>query len=108
LQLAAVRGASGRYEAGGIEVFGINGASSRSHKGFARRHGFTARLLSDRGLHVARSYDAVGRFGPIAYVKRTVVGIDRSGRVTYYERGMPSTDHILAGLAAHEPEPPPR
>jgi len=103
-----VRGASNRYEAENIEVFGVNGASSGSHKGFARRHGFTARLLSDRGLHVARSYDAVGHFGPIAYIKRTVVGIDRSGRIMYYERGMPSTEHVLAGLGTQELEPPPR
>jgi peroxiredoxin len=108
LQLAAVRGASDRYEAESIEVFGINGASSGSHKGFARRHSFTARFLSDRGLRVARSYDAVGRFGPIAYVKRTVVGIDRSGHIVYHERGMPSTEHILAGLAVRELEPPAR
>ena len=103
-----MRGASDRYEAESIEVFGINGASSGSHKGFARRHSFTAQLLSDRGLHVARSYDAVGQFGPIAYIKRTVVGIDRNGRIAYYERGMPSTEHILAGLAVQELEPPPR
>jgi len=94
-----VRGADDRYRAAGIRVFGINGASVRSHRAFARRYAFTARLLSDRGLKVARAYDAVTRFGPFTYVNRTVAGIERDGRITYYRRGMPSTDDILAGLS---------
>ena len=29
---------------------------------------------------------------------RTVVGVDKSGVVVYYQRGMPSTDDILRGV----------
>ncbi len=57
-------------------------------------------MLVDAGLRVAALYDAALRLGPIRLVKRTVVGIARDGTVTYYQRGMPSTDEMLAGVGA--------
>ncbi|MBV8223286.1 MAG: redoxin domain-containing protein [Candidatus Eremiobacteraeota bacterium] len=93
-----MRGDAPLYHAAGAEVFGINGASVRSHRGFAKLHGFTARLLSDRGLRVARAYDAVTRWGPFTFIDRTVVGIDRTGRIVFYRRGTPRTSDILAGF----------
>jgi len=100
-----VRGAADRYSAAGIAVFGVNGASVRSHRAFARRHRFSARLLSDRGLNVSRAYDALTRWGPFTVINRTVVGIDRDGRIVFYERGFPSTDAILAGVSGAKREP---
>jgi peroxiredoxin Q/BCP len=100
-----VRGDADKYAAAGVEVFGINGASVQSHRAFRRRHGFTARLLSDRGLLVSTSYDAVVHFGPFRYIDRTVVGIARDGRIAFYQRGFPATDEILAGLSSGDPEP---
>ena len=35
------------------------------------------------------------------YTKRTVVGVDKSGMVVYYQRGMPSTDDILRGVTGN-------
>lgn len=100
-----MRGDADRYAAAGVDVFAINGASVRSHRAFRRRHGFTARLLSDRDLKVSAQYDAVKRFGPFRYIDRTVVGIGRDGRIAFYERGFPKTDEILAGLSGAEHEP---
>jgi peroxiredoxin len=98
-----VRGAADRYSAAGVAVFGVNGASVRSHRAFARRHRFSARLLSDRGLNVSRAYDALTRWGPFTVINRTVV--DRGGRIVFYERGFPSTDAILAGVSVAKREP---
>ena len=93
-----MRGAADTYLDAGVEVFGINGAGVRSHRAFVKLHHFTARLLSDRGLHVSRSYDALTSFGPFTYINRTVVGVERSGRIAYYKRGMPPAREILAGF----------
>ena len=87
-----------RYASSGVMVFGINGGSAESHERFARRHQLTVPLLVDEGLAVARRYDAVLALGPIKLVKRTVVGIDRLGSIVFYQRGIPTTDEILAAF----------
>ncbi len=100
-----MRGDADKYAAAGVEVFGVNGASVQSHRAFRRRHGFTARLLSDRDLRVSTAYDAVKHFGPFRYIDRTVVGIARDGRIAFYKRGFPASDEILAGLSSSDLEP---
>lgn len=57
-------------------------------------------MLVDTGLEVAARYDAVMRLGFLRVVNRTVVGIGRDGRISFYRRGMPATDEILAAIAA--------
>jgi peroxiredoxin Q/BCP len=84
----------------GVEVFGINGDSASSHERFIAKHGLSMPLLTDPGLTVAKAYDAVVGIGPLKIVNRTVVGIDRTGRIAFYKRGMPATEDILAALAA--------
>ena len=78
-------------------VFGVNGGSMKSHLRFSAKHGFPFDLLEDAGSAVALAYDA--RILHNHYTKRTVVGIDKRGVVVYYQRGMPSTEEILAGIA---------
>ena len=87
-----------------VIVFGVNGGSARSHRGFARRLHLPIPLLVDRHLKVARRYNAV--WGPsfIPIIKRTVVGVDPDGRIVFYRRGIPSTAEILDGLR-REPAP---
>ncbi len=86
------------FAAAGAAVFGINGDDAASHQRFIDKHGLTMPLLVDPGLRVARAYDAVLGFGPLRLVNRTVVAIDRTGRIAFYQRGMPSTGVILAAL----------
>lgn len=93
-----MRDAAQRYADRGVVVFGINGGSAESHERFAQRYQMKIRLLVDRDLAVARRYDALLAFGPLKLVKRTVVGIDRHGKVVFYRRGSPSTDEILAAF----------
>lgn len=97
-QFVAVRDDAQRYADKGIVVLGVNNGNAISHERFAQRYRLSAPLLVDRELAVARGYNAVLAFGPIKFVKRTVVGIDRQGSIVYYQRGMPSTDEILASF----------
>ena len=77
-------------------MFGVNPGSMKSHKRFSDKHGFPFSLLVDVGAEVAMAYGA--RMLQNIMPLRTVVGIDKRGVVVYYQRGMPSTDEILAGL----------
>jgi peroxiredoxin Q/BCP len=87
-QLCAARDDDAEYKAYNAAVFGVNGDD-----------GLTMPLLIDPGLAVAKTYDAVMGVGPLKIVNRTVVGIDRNGKVAFYERGIPSTKAILSVFA---------
>ena len=78
-------------------VFGVNPGSMKSHQRFSDKHDFPFSLLVDPGGEVGQAYGArtLQKIAPL----RTVVGIDKRGVVIYYQRGMPSTDEILEGIA---------
>jgi peroxiredoxin Q/BCP len=97
-QLCTARDDRAAYAAAGVAVFGINGDDAASHERFIAKHGLTMPLLIDRGLAVAKAYDAVLGFGPLKIANRTVVGIDRSGTIVFYQRGTPATKTILAAF----------
>src|SRR5271165_267174 len=97
-QLCAVRDDGARYAAANVTVWGINNAGASSHAGFAQKHGFSAPLLVDEDLRVAKQYDALAGLGPLRFIKRTVVGIEPSGKIVFYKRGSPSTDEILRAV----------
>jgi peroxiredoxin Q/BCP len=99
-QLCTARDDRAAYENAGAAVFGVNGDDAASHARFIAKFGLTMPLLTDPGLAVAKAYDAVLGLGPLKIVNRTVVGIDRAGRVAFYERGMPATAKVLAALAS--------
>jgi peroxiredoxin Q/BCP len=99
-QLCTARDDRDAFSAAGAAVFGINGDGAASHERFIAKHALTMPLLVDPGLAIAKQYDAVMGFGPLKIVSRTVVGIDRGGKIAFYERGMPSTDAILAAFKA--------
>jgi peroxiredoxin Q/BCP len=94
-----VRDDAERYQRAGVVVLGINPANAKSHERFAQRYRLSAPLLVDTHLAVAERYRAVTTLGPLKFVKRTVVGIDRHGTIIFYKRGIPSTDEILAPFA---------
>ena len=97
-QLCAARDDYDRYVGAGIAVFGVNPGSAAAHKRFSERHGFKTPLLLDNGGRVSRAYDALTPIPLLTLVNRTVVGIGRDGLVRFYQRGMPSTDTILAAM----------
>jgi peroxiredoxin Q/BCP len=98
-QLCAARDDYDRYAEAGIAVFGVNPGSAESHRKFSERYGFRTPLLLDPGARVCRAYDALMPIPLLTIVNRTVVGIDREGRVRFYERGMPATSRILEAMA---------
>jgi peroxiredoxin Q/BCP len=98
-QLCSARDDRAAYAAAGVTVFGVNGDSLESHMRFIAKHGLQMPLLVDRGLAVASAYDAVLGFGPVKFVNRTVVGINRDGGIVFYQRGMPPATEILAAFA---------
>jgi peroxiredoxin Q/BCP len=74
----------------GVEVFGVNPQSARSHVKFRGKFHFPFPLLVDQGQKVAALYHANG---PI--VKRTVYRIGPDGVIRFARRGMPSPEEVL-------------
>ncbi len=99
-QLCTARDDYQKYREAGIAVFGVNPGSAASHKRFADRYNMKTPLLVDERGAVAKAYDALMPIPLITLVNRTVVGIDRDGRVSFYERGMPSTDRIISAMSS--------
>lgn len=99
-QLCTARDDYDKYQEAGVAVFGVNPGSAANHKRFAERHGLRTPLLLDDGARVSRAYGALMPIPLVTMVNRTVVGIDRDGIVRFYERGMPATSAILAGMQA--------
>ena len=97
-QLCTASADSAAFASAGVAVFGVNGDGAASHERFIAKYQLAMPLLIDPRLNVAKAYDAVVGFGPIKIVNRTVVGIDRAGRIAFYERGMPDTATILAAF----------
>jgi peroxiredoxin Q/BCP len=99
-QLCAARDDYDRYEAAGIAVFGVNPGSVEAHRRFAEKYNFRTPLLLDDGAKVTRAYDATMPIPILTVVNRTVVGIDRDGKIVFYQRGMPSTDTIIDAMTS--------
>lgn len=69
-----------------VKVFGVNQADSESHKSFITKNNFQFELLVDKDKKIASEYDAISFFGIIS---RTVVLINKEGKIVLYERGFP-------------------
>lgn len=76
----------------GVEVFGVNPGSARSHGKFRSKYRLPFPLLVDHGQKVAALYHANG-----IIVKRTVYGIGADGVIRFARRGMPSPAEVLRG-----------
>lgn len=95
IQLCAIRDDWDDFEKAGIRVFGINPADAGSHAIFVKKHDFPFPLLVDEGRKVAKSYDAIQDLLVVKIVRRTVVGIEKDGKIVYYRQGLPRTSEIL-------------
>lgn len=98
MQLCSIRDEWKAFKDAGIQVFGINGGSSDSHKKFKEIHKLPFPLLVDTQKKVADAFDALFSFFGIKIIRRTVIGIDKSGTVRYMKRGMPKTSDILKSM----------
>jgi peroxiredoxin Q/BCP len=99
-QMCAARDDYDTYQGAGIAVFGVNPANAERHQKFVAKHNLRTPLLVDEGAKVARAYDALMPIPVLNIINRTVVGIDRNGKIAYYKRGMPSTSEIIGAMTA--------
>ena len=99
-QLCAFRDEFPRFEDADIEILGVNPAEAESHQKFIDRNGFLFDLIVDTGREIARLYDSVMLMGFV--VKRTVIAINRSGKIAFFKRGYPTNDEILEALLKSE------
>jgi peroxiredoxin Q/BCP len=97
-QMCAARDDYDKYQAAGIAVFGVNPGSESAHQRFAEKNNLRTPLLLDDGGKVSKAYDALMPIPLVTVVNRTVVGIDQSGKIAFYQRGMPSTETIMSGM----------
>ena len=77
----------------GVEVFGVNPQSARSHAKFRGKYRLPFALLVDAGRKVAKLYRASGLI-----VKRTVYLIGPDGSIRFARRGMPAPAEVLGAI----------
>ena len=73
-------------------IFGVNTAAADKHREYCARKQLNFPILSDPGGATAKKYNAWMRWLPIA--KRTVVVINPSGTICFYQRGTPQPHEI--------------
>ena len=92
-QLCEIRDDWAAFKRLGAAVFGINGQGTGAHGKFAAKYRFPFPLLVDHGWITSRAYGAGW-----GIVRRSVYVIGQDGRISYAERGKPSTAEILAAI----------
>jgi thioredoxin-dependent peroxiredoxin len=95
-QLCAFRDDFPRFQNTDTEVFGVNPADAESHQRFIDKNGFPFDLIVDENRQIAQSYDSVMLMGFV--VKRTVIAIDKEGKIAFFKRGYPTNDEIITAL----------
>lgn len=78
------------------EPYGINPADAASHLKFIQEQNLPFDLLVDEGLHVARAYDALK--SDTDRINRTVVVVDKDGRIIFYQHGAPPPEEIIGAI----------
>jgi peroxiredoxin Q/BCP len=69
-----------------IKIFGVNQANAESHNKFISDQKLPFELIVDQDSKISTAYDAMGMLG---FINRTVVLINKEGKIVLYERGMP-------------------
>ncbi|MBI5655124.1 peroxiredoxin [Candidatus Uhrbacteria bacterium] len=101
LQLCAIRDDWSKFIQADTLVFGVNHGDEKSHAKFIQAHEFPFPLLIDKDKKVSAKYGAVRSIFGHKVIKRSVVGVDKNGKIVFLKRGMPKdADVIKAMLAA--------
>jgi len=79
-------------------IFGINQADKNSHQKFIDNYNFPFDLLIDTDKKVSTKYKALKFMFGRPSIKRSVVLIDKQGKIVFLKRGMPEDKEILAVL----------
>ena len=97
-QLCALRDDFSKLKELDIVVLGINPADEKSHQDFINNYRFPFDLLIDKDRQVAQKYKALKFMFGHESVKRSVVLIDKQGKIIFLERGLPKNQEILKAL----------
>jgi peroxiredoxin Q/BCP len=100
MQLCAIRDDWSKFIAADTLVFGINHGNGDSHAQFIKTHGFPFPLLIDKDKKVSAKYGAIKSLFGHKVIKRSVVGIDKQGKISFLKRGMPKNTDILKAMSA--------
>ncbi len=98
IQLCNIRDEWSKFEQLDAQVFGVNHADADSHQRFVAKFRFPFPLLIDPDKKIAKKYGAVKKLFSAMVIKRTVVVIDKKGRIVFYKHGMPKNIDILKAL----------
>lgn len=79
-----------------VQPFGVNFAGADAHERYARKLKLPFPLLSDPERTACAAYGALKSDGK--KIQRSVVLIDRGGKVLFAARGAPGADEVLAVL----------
>jgi peroxiredoxin Q/BCP len=93
-----VRDEIAKFQAAGMQPFGVNPAGIESHKKYVDLLHFNFPLLSDPDRAIARAYHALK--DDDRGIQRTVYVIGRDGTVRFAQRGAPPVDDIVAAVHA--------
>lgn len=99
IQLCSIRDDWSKFTRQNIAVLGINHADEESHSTFVEKHKFPFPLLVDTDKKISKKYGAIKKLFSATVIKRTVVGIDKKGKIIYYKPGMPKDADILKAFA---------
>lgn len=80
-QACSFRDDYGQFERKGIQIYGINPDSERSHKEFAEKYDLPFPLLSDPDKKISKLYGAARLWGLLPFVRRVTYLIDEKGVV---------------------------
>jgi len=91
-----VRDEQTKYQARGVQTFGVNPASVADHEKYVAKFRFNFPLLADGAREVARAYRCLKPDGK--GIVRTVYLIGKDGRILFGKRGAPGADETLGAL----------
>ena len=97
-QLCAIRDDYATFKKTNTVVFGVNHADKASHDAFIHKFGFQFPLLIDKDRKVSKKYGAIKNMFGHESIRRSVVLIDKKGKLAYVKRGMPTDAEILTNL----------
>ncbi len=97
-QLCALRDDFSQFAQKDTIVLGINQADHNSHQKFISKYHLPFDLLIDADRKISEKYGASQYIFGHQTIKRSVVLIDKQGKIIYLKRGLPSDQEILAAL----------
>lgn len=97
-QLCALRDDFSQFAKEETIILGVNPADDNSHQKFINKYHLPFDLLIDADHKVSAEYDAIKYVFGRQSIQRSVVLIDKQGKIIYLKRGMPTDAEILAAL----------